>query len=832
LLGAALGSMPYGFSVWNEDLKLLLFNQHYVDMYGFDASELRAGMTLRDVCELTIGIGNHPGVSADDLFKTYSARFDETRAPGSVRTYPRRAQGRSIKATYFRSPGLGWTVIHQDVTEAAMLLERSEQREAALSEQNLRFDAAISHMSQGLSMYDADRRLVICNERYRIIYDMPPALCAPGTPFEEIIAFREASGAVSIGDDDASVNRVLDETSQHQTRVYAYRLKNGRVISVTQSPMANGGFVATHQDVTLEIERFEALQARETDLEQQNMRFDAAVNNMSQGLCMFDAQQKLVICNEPYARIYNLPPLLMKPGTTLREILAFRLSNGIVPAGGDEAYVQARLDLVAAGKEARENVELRDGRVIAIQHHPMNDGGWVSTHHDITEQQKNEARIRYLARHDPLTDLPNRMAFREELAKAEARTKRGEMLAVLCVDLDYFKAVNDTQGHAMGDALLSAVGGRLRHCSRETDIVGRLGGDEFAILAGSLEGPADIAAIADKVVRALAEPFQIDGQQVLIGASVGIAVAPTDGETEEILMKNADLALYRAKSEGRGRYHFFEKGMDAAMQHRRSIEAGLKVALLRNEFRLVFQPLLDLADNRVCCLEALLRWEHPQHGMISPVEFIPIAEETGVIVQIGEWVLREACKTAAQWPEEVRIAVNLSPVQFKFRGLIDVVVSALGEAGLSANRLELEITESLLLAETEATLKTLHGLRALGVRISMDDFGTGYSSLSYLRSFPFDKIKIDRSFMSEARLKDDSLAIIKAVIGLGKSLGMTTTAEGVETEDQLSAVRAEGCNEVQGFLFSPPLPASAVATMLETMGRDTKLKPRAGKRRA
>ena len=466
-----------------------------------------------------------------------------------------------------------------------------------------------------------------------------------------------------------------------------------------------------------------------------------------------------------------------------------------------------------------------------MQHHPMKDGGWVSTHEDITEQRQNEARIRHLARHDALTDLPNRIQFLEEMAQAEAGISRGEMAAVLCIDLDHFKAINDTLGHAMGDAVLKQVSARLWGTTRETDILARLGGDEFSLLLRPIEGPRDAAIIAERIIKAVAAPFSINGHQILIGASVGIAIAPSDGVTTDALMKNADLAVYRAKSDGRSAFHFFESGMDATLQQRRVIEAGLKLALPNKELRLVFQPLVGLAENRITCFEALLRWDHPERGAISPAEFIPVAEDTGLIVPIGEWVLREALRTAATWPGNVRVAVNLSPIQFKNRKLFEMVRSALSDAGLPPTRLELEITESLLLADSEETLETLHQLRRLGVRIAMDDFGTGYSSLSYLRSFPFDKIKIDRSFMRDLAKKGDSLAIIKAVIGLGHSLGMSMTAEGVETEEQLNAVRDQGCNEVQGFLFSPPMPPAAVQALLEAtggrgFGADFKLAPK------
>jgi diguanylate cyclase (GGDEF)-like protein len=405
------------------------------------------------------------------------------------------------------------------------------------------------------------------------------------------------------------------------------------------------------------------------------------------------------------------------------------------------------------------------------------------------------------------------MMFLEHMDLAQLRIQRGEHMAVLCIDLDHFKTVNDTLGHSAGDTVLEEVGKRLQECCRDADIAARLGGDEFAVVLGPLERPEDAAPIAGRVIKSVGEPFEVQDQAVQIGASVGIAVAPSDGESTDALMKNADLALYRAKKEGRGAYHFFEPGMDASLQARRAIEIGLRTALAKGELALVFQPQVNIEEGRICGCEALLRWNHPKRGTISPQEFIPVAEETGLIVQIGEWVLRQACAVAAGWPADISVAVNLSPVQFKNRHLVEQVVLALASANLDPKRLELEVTESLLLADTQATLETLHRLRSLGIRISMDDFGTGYSSLSYLRSFPFDKIKIDQSFVRNLSAEDGSLSIVKAVIGLGHSLGMSTTAEGVETAAQLRMVREEGCNEVQGFLFSPPLAADVVTRL-------------------
>ena len=549
-----------------------------------------------------------------------------------------------------------------------------------------------------------------------------------------------------------------------------------------------------------------------------NMRLAAAVKNMAQGLCMFDAEQRLVICNDQYGTIYGLPPELLRPGTLHDAIVAYRIANGMQWPGGPEAF-KKRNEARLRGKEVGiETVELNDGRVVEVRHQPMSDGGWVATHTDITDQRRNEARIRHLASHDGLTDLANRAQFQETIGRLETRIARGERIAVLCIDLDYFKTVNDTLGHDIGDEVLKSAAGRLRSCCGDIDLVARLGGDEFAILQGSLQHTEAAAALARRIVEVIGQPYEIEGHRIVIGASVGIGIAPNDGTTAKELMKHADLALYGAKKEGRETYHFYEKGMELALQRRLTLEAGLKDAMARDELRVVFQPLVNVAEKRISAFEALVRWDHPQEGAIPPTEFIPIAEEIGLIRQIGEWVLREACSAAADWPEDICVAVNLSPLQFAGKGLVRDVETALQLSGLKANRLELEVTESLLLINNSGTLETLHQLRAMGVRISMDDFGTGYSSLRYLRSFPFDKLKIDRSFIAESTSNPESLAIVKAVIALGRSLGMATTAEGVETEAQLDLARSEGATEVQGFLFSLPLPAAEARELLSRLG--------------
>ena len=432
----------------------------------------------------------------------------------------------------------------------------------------------------------------------------------------------------------------------------------------------------------------------------------------------------------------------------------------------------------------------------------------------LAARQKLEAQLTHMAHHDGLTALPNRLLFRQEMERELARARRGEPVAVLCVDLDHFKRVNDTLGHATGDALLQAAAERLRACVRETDIVARLGGDEFAIVQVLAEQPRAATVLAERLIADLSRPFDIDGHQVVVGASVGIALAPSDGTEADQLMKSADMALYRAKADGGGVLRYFESEMDAKMQTRRALELDLRKALVEHEFELFYQPIVDLQSNRVSGFEALLRWNHPTQGLISPADFIPIAEDMGLITPLGEWVLRQACKEAVGWPERVKVAVNLSPAQFKSKTLALAVTTALADSGLAPARLELEITESVLLQDNDTVRAVLHQMRELGVRISMDDFGTGYSSLSYLRSFPFDKIKIDQSFVRDMCQHDDSIAIVRAVAGLGRNLGMSTTAEGVETNEQLGRLRDEGCTEVQGYLFSRPLPASEVPRLL------------------
>jgi diguanylate cyclase (GGDEF)-like protein len=561
------------------------------------------------------------------------------------------------------------------------------------------------------------------------------------------------------------------------------------------------------------------LEGSQAELRLQKLMLDTAINNMGEGLCMFDGEKRLVVCNDRYARMYRLPPELLRAGAPHREIIRHRIANGILK--GDTSDRAANRLISALGAlptdVASSRVdEFANGRLVCVTRQPMAGGGWVATHLDVTEQRRSEARITYMAQHDALTDLPNRVLLREHLERALAMTRDGGPgLAVLLLDLDRFKEVNDTLGHPAGDRLLQAVAVRLRECIRETSFIARLGGDEFAVIDYVANPAGEAAALAERIRESLCEPFDLGDHQLTTSTSVGIAIAPRDGIDSDEIMKSADLALYAAKNGGRGSSRFFEPELDQRMRARRNLERDMHDALVRGEFELHYQPFVSAESDDISGFEALLRWHHPQRGLVPPAEFIPLAEETGMIVPLGEWVLRTACAEAAKWPAHLKIAVNLSPAQFRSKDLVSIVVGALATARVSPQRLELEVTETVIMQDSEAVFAALGQLHMLGVRIALDDFGTGYSSLSFLQKFPFDKIKIDRSFVNElSGAAEEARLIARAVVRFAVNLGKTTTAEGVETREQRDILRAEGCTELQGYYFCRPAVASDVAQMV------------------
>jgi diguanylate cyclase (GGDEF)-like protein len=544
-------------------------------------------------------------------------------------------------------------------------------------------------------------------------------------------------------------------------------------------------------------------------------RFDSALNNMPHGLCMFDAGRRVVVANKRLAELLRLPSVISGSPMSSHELI-----QRCVPAGTLSAVVAERLrgefeDRLAKKVDGEFYIETEAGRTLALTFQPMPGGGSVVLFEDITERKSAEAKINQLARYDVLTDLPNRAFFRDQMDAAVNALRRRGPFAIHFIDLDEFKEVNDTLGHPCGDELLRAVAERLRSVVRGTDVVARFGGDEFVVLQHPLGHAKEAAALAERMVATLGEPFQISGQEVIVGASIGITLAPRDGSNADQLLKNADMALYRAKADGRRAWRFFEQGMDVMAQARRNLQVDLRNALAANVLQVHYQPLLNLHSRRISTCEALLRWPHPVRGMISPAEFIPVAEETGLIVEIGDLVLREACLECTKWPQDVSVAVNMSPIQFRRGNVADAIKDALALSGLPASRLEIEITESVFLDDTDMTRRLLAELQEIGVRISLDDFGTGYSSLSYLHSFPLNKVKIDRSFLQGVGTSDRPLNLLYGVARLSAELGMTVAAEGIETEEHLALLgREPAIEEVQGFLIGVPMPNTEIRKVL------------------
>jgi len=562
--------------------------------------------------------------------------------------------------------------------------------------------------------------------------------------------------------------------------------------------------------------QFEITKAVEThiELQERTATLQGVMESFPGGISVFDRNLRLILCNDKVKNLVGYPDELFSNGLpTFEEIVRSNAKRGEYGPGDIEALVAERMQRAAQAVPHQLERRRPNGTHLEIRGTPLTGGGFVTTYVDITERKKDQDTIARLAHHDALTGLPNRVLFQDRIRHALARVRRGDTLALHCLDLDRFKSVNDTLGHPVGDALLKAVAGRLQNVVRESDTVARLGGDEFAIIQVGPQSPADVEAVAKRIIAALAQPFKLGENIISIGTSIGITIAPEDGDNADQLMKNADLALYRTKSAGRGAFGYFEQELQSRQAQRHEIATGLQEALETDGFELHYQPTVNVQTRRVVGCEALIRWSHPQRGLVPASEFIPIAEEAGLINKIGDWVLKRACRDAKRWPENVWVAVNISAAQLRGHDLVDKVSDALGD--MPASRLMLEITESLLVQDKETAKTVMDRLRAIGVRFALDDFGTGFSSLSYLQVFPFDKIKIDRSFMAPIGDQKRSAALRRAIVQLGHTLEMTTVAEGVETEEQFAQLANEGCVEAQGYLFSRPVPEIVVSNFFE-----------------
>ena len=675
---------------------------------------------------------------------------------------------------------------------------RIRRSQAVLGEENRLFDAALSNMAQGLNVFDKAGRLVLSNNRYIEMYGLSRETVKPGAALLDLVNLRLAAGTFFKIDPKqyaAELKAVLRSRKPTQTE---RELADGRVINVVNQPLDSGGWVVTHEDVT---ERWRA----ERELESTRNFLQAVIENVPATIVVKDARTLCyVLINRAAEEFYGIPREEMI-GKAAPEVFSPKAAEAIaahdrqlLETGSQQQYGEHPLEVPGAGRRIARTMRMpvmgEDGAPKYL----------LSVIEDVTERRRAEARIERLAHYDVLTDLPNRTAFNECFASVlERATTSDESFAVLSVDLDRFKEVNDVFGHAFGDRLLRAVAERLS-ATLAGAFLSRIGGDEFAIIVSEPPVPTCAAQLAERLLAAVAEEFEIEGHRLHIGLSVGIAIYPLDGVDATALLGNADAALDRAKAEGRGAIRFFEAQMDHRLRGRRALLHDMRSAVEQGRFLVHYQPQARI-DGEIIGFEALARWNHPSRGQVPPSEFIPLAEESGLIAPLGEWILRTACCEAATWPPHLNVAVNLSPVQFRHGDLAGLVHQVLIDTGLSPSRLELEITESVLIDDLSRALLILRRLKAFGVRIAMDDFGTGYSSLSTLQAFPFDKIKIDRSFIANLD-RAPSATIVRAVLALGRGLNLPVVAEGVETQAQLAFLAREGCAEMQGYLLGRPLP--------------------------
>jgi diguanylate cyclase (GGDEF)-like protein/PAS domain S-box-containing protein len=785
----ALDVIPEGIALFDADDRYIMWNRRYSEIYAANHVELCAGMLFEDT--LRAGLADKLHTDAVGREEAWVAeRLERHRQPSN--THEQQLEGdRWVRVEERRTANGGSVGVRIDITD----LKHREESFRLLFENN----------PIPMFVCEADTLAIIAVNEAAVIHY--------GYRRDEL--FQMAAFDLRILEDREDGRQIgKSGAGFHQSGDIRRHIKADGTkidVSIYSRPLKYDGRSAIFFSA---IDITERLQARATLLEQK-LQIDTAINNMSQGLLMFDQDARLVLCNQRYIDMYELSREVVKPGCLLRELLNHRKQRGFLPGDPDE-YNREVLDAIAQGRGSSRLFELPEGRFIQVESRPMLGGGWVATHEDITERRVAQNRIEYLAHHDSLTGLPNRASFNERIAEAfQQAVQRETSFAVVCIDLDRFKEINDVFGHAVGDRVLKEIGHRLRNASGGV-FVSRLSGDEFSMIVTDGKQPGRTEELATRLQASIAEEFYIDGHLVQVGLSIGVAIYPTDGSDVETLLANGDAALYRSKRDGRGSVRFFEAEMDRHERERRALQHDLRSAIDRNELSLFYQPQATI-NGTIIGFEALMRWHHPVRGWISPDVFIPLAEENGLIMPMGEWLFREACSQAMSWPEHLHLAVNVSPVQFQHGDLPALVHATLLATGLSPRRLELEITEGVLIDDFSRAISILQRLKILGVRIALDDFGTGYSSLRYLQAFPFAKIKIDKSFISQLEQNTQSQAIIRAVIGLARGLSLPVLAEGVETEEQLAFLVREACDEVQGYLIGRPRPIEYYSLITSTV---------------
>jgi diguanylate cyclase (GGDEF)-like protein/PAS domain S-box-containing protein len=773
-------------------------------MYGLSPDVVKPGCTVRELVLHRIERGSF--FCADP--EQYIADLENMiRRREASRTILELKDGRVIVVVNQPMDGGGWVVTHDDITERHNLLRAQRQAEELLREQKLQLDTALNRMSQALLMFDASGRLMICNRRYYEMYGLSPDVIKPGCTIRELIDERQRKGEF-LGDPDAYIANLRSTIALGKTIERVFELPDGRTIAVVNHPMADGGWVATHDDITAKLHV-----ERERD---RNREFlDLIIDNVPAAIFVKEASdRRYVLVNRAGEKFWEMSRAEMI-GKTSYEI--FSKGEADRMTARDDQLLQTGQPLFDERQidTPRGGIRSIVSRRLLVRDESGKSQYVVAVIEDVTERKRADERIAHMAHHDALTDLPNRAAFTEHLtATFERASAKGENFAVLSIDLDRFKEVNDLFGHSAGDGLLREVSRRLQAVA-ENAFLARLGGDEFMLIAADGPQPSTAEALAERLQGAVADEIKVEGHRLRIGLSIGVAIFPNDGADAATILGNADAGLYRAKSQGRGSIRFFEPDMDQRLRERRMLQHELQAGLHRGELALHYQPQASIGGE-ITGFEALVRWRHPTRGMVPPGTFVPLAEESGLILPMGEWILREACREAASWPLPLHIAVNLSPIQFRHGDLPRLVHSVLLDTGLAANRLELEITEGVLIDDFSRALSILRRLKTLGVRIAMDDFGTGYSSLSNLQSFPFDKIKIDQSFILNLESSPQSAAIVRAVLGLGRGLNLPVVAEGVETEGQRAFLAGEGCKDIQGYLIGRP---EDIAEYAELVGR-------------